>query len=122
MSSGVRRTSRNSGGAVVSSEFRVRIQTSPQNYKSLPMDGELAAELADAMWLVRETVEAEARTRDAYPDKATLKDVQRSLDSRREAEERCVELFKVILGDIPSFLASLPDYSSIKKRRATKAA
>lgn len=109
----------------MSSEFRVRIQVTPTAYKTLPMDGELAHELAEAVHEVREAVTAENISRNLIRDKQGLDNHQRCINHRREMEERAVELFRTMLSGIPEYLAEnpyLPSTGGHHRPRKEKAA
>lgn len=92
----------------MSGEYKVRIQVGPQSYKTLPMDFEIASDLAGAMEEVRLAFEAENIARNLIRDKVSLDTHQRCIAHRRRMEERASELFSVILGAIPVYLAENP--------------
>lgn len=92
----------------MSGEYKVRLQVGPQSYKTLPMDFEIAGDLAGAMEEVRLAFEAENIARNLIVDRISLDAHQRCIAHRRRMEERARELFSVILGAIPVYLAENP--------------
>lgn len=104
----------------MSGEYKVRIQVGPQSYKTLPMDFEIANDLAGAVEEVRQAFEAENIARNLIRDRASLDAHQRCIEHRRKMEERASELFSIILGAIPVYLAENPYSPPTGGRRPRK--